>query len=65
MIKVEYNNKTIEGEFFTVDPVSKAIVLKVNDNYVIVNSSQISSIKGDLTACKAPAVGELGIRYVM
>lgn len=61
MIKVEINGKSVEGELFAVDPVTKAVALKVDGKYVIVNSSHISGIKGDLAACQPPPISQLGV----
>lgn len=63
MIKIQVlNGKTFEGEVYAVDPVTKAIVLKVDENYVVINPSQVAKIEGDIAALKAPPIAELGIR---
>lgn len=63
MIKIQVQNgKSFEGEVYAVDPVTKSIVLKVDENYVIINPTQVTKIEGDIGAMRAPPVAELGIR---
>ncbi len=63
MIKIQvHNGKTFEGEVYAVDPVTKSIVLKVDENYVVINPMQVAKIEGDITALRAPPIAELGIR---
>lgn len=65
MIKLHtVSGKTVEGEVFAIDPVTKTVVLKVEGNYVVFNPTHISKIEGDITTLRAPPVGELGIKYV-
>jgi hypothetical protein len=62
MIKVvTAAGKTYEGEFYAVDPVTKALALKgAGDEYMIINSAHISSMTGVLGQ---PAdVSKLGVR---
>lgn len=63
MIKLHtVSGKTVEGEVFAIDPVTKTVVLKVEGNYVVFNPTHISKIEGDITTLRAPPVGELGIK---
>jgi hypothetical protein len=63
MLKVHGNDgKVHEGELFAVDPISKALVLKIDGSYSIFNPSQISRIEGDLSQANPPSLGDLGIR---
>lgn len=50
-----------EGELFAIDPVTKALVIKIDGTYTIFNPSQIAKIEGDVTL-RAPPIAELGIR---
>jgi hypothetical protein len=62
MIKIHsQTGKVHEGELFAVDPVSKALVIKADGVYTIINPSQISRIEGDVNL-RSPPVAELGIR---
>ncbi len=62
MIKIHsVTGKVVEGEVYAVDPVTKAIVLKVEGNFIVFNPNHITKIEGDITL-RSPAVGELGIK---
>eukprot|EP01032_Pedospumella_encystans_P016797 gene16797-19148_t len=62
MIKIHtVSGKSVEGEVFAIDPVTKSVVLKVEGNYVVFNPTHIARIEGDISSVRAPAVGELGI----
>lgn len=63
MIKIHtVSGKTVEGEVFAIDPVTKSVVLKVEGNFVVFNPTHIAKIEGDIGSVRAPAVGELGIK---
>ena len=63
MIKVQIlGGKTYEGELFAIDPTTKAIAIKANERYVIINPAQILSIQGDLSSCHPPNISGLGIK---
>lgn len=47
---------------FAIDPVSKAIAIKNDGSYVIVNSSHIASISGDLGSIKTPNIAQMGLK---
>ncbi|KAJ1411536.1 hypothetical protein B484DRAFT_455584 [Ochromonadaceae sp. CCMP2298] len=55
------NGKVYEGELYAVDPVTKSVALKTDASYIILNPTEIAHITGDLTACKEPALAELGL----
>jgi S1-C subfamily serine protease len=56
------NGRTVEGELFAVDPVTKSVALKSDGAYIVLNPSEISQIKGDLAAQPAPPLAALGLR---
>ncbi|KAJ1430394.1 hypothetical protein B484DRAFT_448940 [Ochromonadaceae sp. CCMP2298] len=53
--------RTVEGELFAVDPVTKSVALKSDGAYIVLNPSEISQIKGDLAAQPAPPLAALGL----
>ena len=56
--------KKIEGEVYAIDPVTKAIALKQQDEtYVIVNIHQVQEIQGDLSKIKHPEDIISGARF--
>jgi len=53
MIKVKLNNgKFVEGELYSVDPVSNVVILKdpSSGSYNMIFSAQISSLEGKIPA---------------
>lgn len=53
--------KTYEGEFYSLDPVSKSLTLKGNgDNYIIINAAHIVSYTGEIG--QAADVSKFGVR---
>ena len=65
VVKVILSTKeTLEGTVFCVDPVTNALVLKVEDRYVVVNAEAIADIEGDLSKVKAPIPKDIGMQVV-
>jgi hypothetical protein len=62
MIVTTVGGKSYEGVLFAIDPRSKALALKTEqDSYVIISPSQITNIIGDLNATQTPEIQSLGI----
>jgi hypothetical protein len=56
--------EALKGECFCIDPVTNALVLKVDGKYVVVNAESIVDIEGDLTKVKAPNSKDIGMQIV-
>ncbi|RYG67774.1 hypothetical protein EON64_06705 [archaeon] len=53
--------KSYEGDFYAVDPLTKALTLKgADDTFVVINSTHITSMTGNLG--KAPDLSKFGVR---
>ena len=57
-------NETLEGSVFCVDPVTKALVLKIENRYVVVNADAIVDIEGELSKLKAPIPKDIGMQVI-
>jgi hypothetical protein len=63
MIKVHtIGGKVYEGVVFAIDPVTKAVVLRNEESFRMINHSQITRIEGDISTTPVPDVTEFGIR---
>jgi hypothetical protein len=64
MIKITTTNgKVVEGELFALDPVTKAVSIRSNqDTYVTINSYHITQITGNLSEAKAADFAKLGVQ---
>jgi hypothetical protein len=61
MIKVTtLQGKAYEGEFFALDPVTKALVLRNGENYMMINAAQIANMTGNVGT--AADVSKFGVR---
>lgn len=47
--------KVYEGDGFAIDPVTKALTLKKNDEFIILNPNNILSISGNFTGINVEA----------
>lgn len=56
--------ETLEGQCFCIDPVTDAVVLKIEDKYVLVNAASIEDIEGDLSKVKTPVPKDIGMQVV-
>lgn len=63
MLKVTTKGgKTYEGEIFAVDPVTKAMVLKNESTYLVLNPNQITNIDGALVLPQDPSFTQYSVR---
>ena len=58
------NKEVVEGTVWCLDPISDALVMKVKDQYVLVNAESIVDIDGDLSKVKPPNPKEIGMTIV-
>ena len=64
-IKIVLTTKEIlEGQCFCVDPVTDAVVMKIENKYVLVNAESIADIEGDLSKVKTPVPKDIGMQVV-
>ena len=64
-VKVSLITKeVIEGEVWCMDPISDGLVIKVKDQYVLVNAEAIVDIDGDLAKVTAPDPKLIGMSVV-
>lgn len=62
MIKIHtIGGKIYEGNIFAIDPVTKAVILKNEESFRMINHSQISKIEGNISNTPEPDVSEYGI----
>jgi hypothetical protein len=64
ILKVRTTGGTVvEGEAYSVDPVTLSLVLKTSDDFIIINASNIESIEGNLNDIQPRNATDPEIRY--
>jgi hypothetical protein len=66
MVKIHLvGGQVHEGKVYAIDPVTYSIILSTDESegsFVLINSSQILEIEGDLNSTAIPNVVALGMR---
>ena len=64
-VKVTLSTKEVlEGSVWCIDPVTDALVMKIEDQYVLVNAESIIDIEGDLSTVSVPNPKDIGMTVI-